>query len=95
MLPRHHVALLETAVRGDWHEARRLWQGLLPWIQHMESGRYNQKAKLGMEVQGVRVGAVRAPLRPIASDEAADYRRVLEAARATPLPAGTAAELIV
>jgi len=95
VLPRHHVALLEAAVRGDWHEARRLWQGLLPWVQHMESGRYTQKAKLGMEVQGVRVGAVRAPLRPIASDEAADYRRVLEAARATPLPAGTAAELIV
>jgi hypothetical protein len=62
----------------------------------MESGRYNQKAKLGMEVQGVRVGAVRAPLRPMASDEAADYRRVLEAAGATPLPAaGAAAELIV
>ena len=50
--PRHHVALLEAARRGDWDEARALWAVLLPWIQEMEAGSYTQKAKLGMEEQG-------------------------------------------
>jgi 4-hydroxy-tetrahydrodipicolinate synthase len=83
VLPRQHVELLAAARRGEWEEAERLMAALLPWIQNMESGRYNQKAKLGLELQGIRVGNVRRPLLPLAPDEEAEYRAVLTAVIAT------------
>jgi 4-hydroxy-tetrahydrodipicolinate synthase len=47
----------------------------------MESGRYNQKAKLGLRLMGVEVGDVRAPLQPLSREEAEAYEHVLLAAR--------------
>ena len=38
VLPRQHVELLEAANSGDHERARRLFEHLLPWLQHMEAG---------------------------------------------------------
>lgn len=86
VLPRHHTALLELARAGSWDEAHRLWNELLPWVMNMESGGYNQKAKLGYEAQGIDVGRVRAPLQPLADDVIATWRPVFERALAALTP---------
>ena len=85
VLPRHHVAVLDAAVRGDVAEAVRIFDGMLPWIQHMEAGSYNQKAKLGLAHQGISCGEVRRPLMPLPDDVAAETVRLLDWALATSL----------
>jgi 4-hydroxy-tetrahydrodipicolinate synthase len=86
VLPRQHVAVLDAALRGDHALAHRLFEGMLPWVQDMESGSYNQKAKLGLAHLGIECGAVRQPLLPLAADTAAETLRVLEEALAVELP---------
>jgi len=81
VLPREHVEILEAASAGDHDRARRLFARLLPWVQHMEAGAYNQKAKLGLRHLGVDCGEVRPPLLPLDPDAAAALVDVLDAAR--------------
>jgi 4-hydroxy-tetrahydrodipicolinate synthase len=85
VLPRHHVKLLEASLRGDHAEAVRIFDGMLPWVQNMESGSYNQKAKLGLGHQGIQCGDVRQPLLPLLDDVAAETLRVLDEALALDL----------
>lgn len=81
VLPREHVEILEAASSGDHDRARRLFARLLPWVQHMEAGAYNQKAKLGLRHLGLDCGEVRPPLLPLDPDAAAALVDVLDAAR--------------
>ena len=53
----------------------------------MESGSYNQKAKLGLAHQGFDCGNVRQPLLPLGPDDAAVLLADLDAALAVPLGA--------
>jgi 4-hydroxy-tetrahydrodipicolinate synthase len=92
ILPRHHVVLLDMARRGEWDEAKRLWLEMLPWVQDMESGGYNQKAKLGIEAQGIPTGPVRQPLLPLTDDVVAAWKPVFDRALAARLPSATAAD---
>ena len=62
VLPRQHVAVIDAANRGDHDEARRIFAGILPWVQNMESGSYNAKAKAGLAHQGIDCGPVRQPM---------------------------------
>jgi 4-hydroxy-tetrahydrodipicolinate synthase len=86
VLPLQHVVVLEAALRGDHALAHRLFEGMLPWVQNMESGSYNQKAKLGLAHLGIDCGGVRQPLLPLAAETAAEYLRVLDEALAVELP---------
>jgi 4-hydroxy-tetrahydrodipicolinate synthase len=86
VLPRQHVVVLEAALRGDHALAHRLFEGMLPWVQDMESGSYNQKAKLGLAHVGIECGAVRQPLLPLEGETAAENLRVLDEALAVELP---------
>jgi 4-hydroxy-tetrahydrodipicolinate synthase len=86
VLPRQHVAVLESALRGDHALAHRLFEGMLPWVQDMESGSYNQKAKLGLAHVGIDCGSVRQPLLALAPETAAETLRVLDDALAVELP---------
>ena len=74
VLPREHTRLLEAVRTGDNTTAKALHAALLPWIQEMESGSYNQKAKLGLRLMGVEVGEVRAPLQPLSPSEVRPVR---------------------
>ncbi len=78
VLPRQHVATLEAANRGEHDEAHRLFDQFLPWVQNMESGSYNQKAKLGLRRQGIECGGVRQPLLPVEASMAAEFLATLE-----------------
>lgn len=85
VLPRHHVAVIDAANRGDHAEAVRIFDGMLPWVQNMEGGSYNQKAKLGLGHQGIQCGDVRAPLLPLLPEIAAETLRTLDEALALDL----------
>jgi 4-hydroxy-tetrahydrodipicolinate synthase len=86
VLPLQHVVVLEAALRGDHALAHRLFEGMLPWVQDMESGSYNQKAKLGLGHLGIACGDVRQPLLPLAAATRAENLRVLDLALAVELP---------
>jgi 4-hydroxy-tetrahydrodipicolinate synthase len=80
VLPREHIEVLAAVRRGDLATARAMHAAMVPWIQDMESGSYNQKAKLGLRLVGVEVGEVRYPLRPLPQSDADRYEQVLAAA---------------
>jgi 4-hydroxy-tetrahydrodipicolinate synthase len=81
VLPREHVEILEAASCGDHDRARSMFARLLPWLQHMEAGGYNQKAKLGLRHLGLDCGDVRPPLLPLGDEATAALVGVLDAAR--------------
>lgn len=77
VFPAEQAKMIEAAKREDWVAVRELMQDMLPAIQEMEGGDYNQKAKLGCRRHGVEVGAVRAPLRPISTADERDFMNLL------------------
>jgi len=85
VLPRHHAAIMDAANSGDHMTAYRLFDGILPWVQLMEAGSYNQKAKLGLAHQGIPTGDVRQPLLPLEAGDAAELVAALDAALAVSL----------
>ena len=84
VLPRHHVIIMNTANEGNKDEAIRQFAAILPWIQNMESGSYNAKAKLGLAHLGIDCGPVRAPLLGLTDDVAAELLEALDQALAAP-----------
>jgi 4-hydroxy-tetrahydrodipicolinate synthase len=78
VLPHQHVEILDAANSGDLDGARKRFERILPWVQHMEAGSYNQKAKLGLRHLGIECGDVRRPLLPLGPDEAAAHLEVLD-----------------
>jgi 4-hydroxy-tetrahydrodipicolinate synthase len=85
VLPRHHAAIMDAANSGDHATAYRLFDGILAWVQLMEAGSYNQKAKLGLAHQGLPTGDVRQPLLPLEAADAAELIAALDAALAVSL----------
>lgn len=78
VFPGEQVAMVNAAIAGDWDKVRSLARGMLPVIQHMESGDYNQKAKLGCRRHGIDVGTVRQPLLPLNDGDAREFTALLE-----------------
>lgn len=73
VFPAEQVQMLKAAEQGDWDTVRRMMAAMLPAIAAMESGNYNQKAKLGCERHGIDVGSVRLPLLPVDAQERDDF----------------------
>jgi 4-hydroxy-tetrahydrodipicolinate synthase len=84
VLPRHHVIIMKTANAGNHDEAHRQFAAILPWIQNMESGSYNAKAKLGLAHLGIDCGPVRAPMAALPQEVAAELLAALDQALAAP-----------
>ena len=80
VLPREHVAFTTSMLRGDIDLGRRQFDALLPFLQHVERGRYNNKIKAGMNHLGVPVGEVRRPLLALSEAERVDLQVVIDAA---------------
>lgn len=80
VLPREHAEIMSLANQGDIAGARRRFDAIIGWVQHMELGQYNQKVKLGLGHQGIECGPVRRPLGPLADDVAADNLAALRSA---------------
>ena len=75
-LPREHIALYEACVvEKDFDKGRSIMKALLPLMAVLEGGgKFVQCIKFGCELAGLKVGDVRAPLRPLNSDD----KRALE-----------------
>ncbi|MCB4324359.1 4-hydroxy-tetrahydrodipicolinate synthase [Alcaligenes sp. 13f] len=73
VFPAEQVQMLKAAEQEDWDTVRRMMAAMLPAIAAMESGNYNQKAKLGCVRHGIDVGSVRLPLLPVDAQERDDF----------------------
>ncbi len=80
VLPAQHSAFTATALSGNTDLARRQYAALLPWIQHMEAGSYNQKVKAGLRHLGVDCGPVRRPLMALSAQAEAELLGILDTA---------------
>ena len=87
VLPAHHVAIMNAANAGDVPAARAAFDAILPWVQHMEEGQYNQKVKLGLLMQGIDLGPVRAPILALRPEDEAVTRGFVTEALAAPMAA--------
>ncbi len=70
-LPREHVALYEACVvEKDFDKGRQIMSAMMPLMHALDGGKFVQCIKFGCELNGLKVGDVRAPLRPLnASDK--------------------------
>jgi 4-hydroxy-tetrahydrodipicolinate synthase len=78
VLPAQHVTFTNTMLSGNTDLARRQYAALLPWIQHMEAGSYNQKVKAGLKHLGVDCGPVRRPLLALSVEAQAELLTILD-----------------
>ncbi len=80
VLPRQSVALWNACMGGNMRRARELHESMLPvWRLIEASGDMNSRIKAGLEVQGRRGGAARAPLLPVDPEVYDELRVAIEA----------------
>lgn len=82
VFPAEQVAMVKAAIDGRWDKVRSLMAGMYPVILAMESGDYNQKAKLGCLRHGVEAGDVRLPLASMSQADAQAFLSALDAYKA-------------
>lgn len=77
-LPREHVALYEACVlEKNFDKGRQIMTAMLPLMDFLECGKFVQSIKYGCELNGLNVGGVRAPLRPLNSEEKRTLQTVI------------------
>ena len=77
-LPREHVALYEACVlEKNFDKGRRIMTAMLPLMHFLDGGKFVQSIKFGCELNGFNVGPVRAPLRPLNSEEQQTFQTVI------------------
>jgi 4-hydroxy-tetrahydrodipicolinate synthase len=79
VFPGEQARMVKAAAEGRWDEVRGLMSGMYPVILAMESGDYNQKAKLGCRRHGVEAGPVRLPLAPLSEQDERAFLAQLDA----------------
>lgn len=79
VFPAEQVAMMKAASAHKMDEVRALMTAMYPVIRDMESGDYNQKAKLACKRHGINPGEIRLPLAPLTSDQAQAFQQRLDA----------------
>lgn len=79
VFPGEQAEMVKAAHEQRWDDVRGMMSAMMPAIQNMESGDYNQKAKLGCRRHGIDVGSVRPPLRAMSESDATAFTRLLDA----------------
>lgn len=83
-LPREHVALYEACVlEKNFDKGRAIMTAMLPFMDFLECGKFVQSIKYGCELSGLNTGPVRAPLRPLNSDEKRTFQTVVTTLKRT------------
>lgn len=83
-LPREHVALYEACVlEKNFDKGRAIMKAMLPLMDFLEGGKFVQSIKHGCEIIGLTVGPVRAPLRPMTSEEKQTLQTVVSTLKRT------------
>ena len=78
-LPKEHIAFYEACVlEKDFDKGRAIMKALLPLMAVLEGGgKFVQCIKFGCELEGLRVGAVRPPLRPLNNEDKRSLQTVV------------------
>lgn len=84
-LPLEHIALYKACVQEkDFDKGRAIMTALLPLMSVLESGgKFVQCIKFGCELEGLQVGNVRPPLRPLNNEEMRRLQTVIANAKRT------------
>lgn len=84
-LPREHVALHRACViEGDFDKGRRIMSAMLPLMRILEQGgKFIQCVKHGCEMDGLKAGPPRAPLRPLNKDDKRALEQVVRTLKTT------------
>jgi 4-hydroxy-tetrahydrodipicolinate synthase len=83
-LPREHVALYEACVlEKNFDKGRAIMTAMLPLMDFLECGKFVQSIKHGCELIGLQTGSVRAPLRPLNSEEKRTLQTVVTTLKRT------------
>ncbi|RRW40640.1 dihydrodipicolinate synthase family protein [Pseudomonas luteola] len=77
-LPREHVALYEACVlEKDFDKGRQIMSAMMPLMNFLDGGKFVQSIKFGCELNGLDVGSVRSPLRPLNSEDKQTLQTVI------------------
>jgi 4-hydroxy-tetrahydrodipicolinate synthase len=83
-LPHEHVALYEACVlEKNFDKGRAIMTAMLPLMDFLECGKFVQSIKHGCELIGLKTGSVRAPLRPLNSEEKRTLQTVVVTVKRT------------
>jgi 4-hydroxy-tetrahydrodipicolinate synthase len=83
-LPHEHVALYEACVlEKNFDKGRAIMTAMLPLMDFLECGKFVQSIKHGCELIGLKTGSVRAPLRPLNSEEKRTLQTVVATVKRT------------
>ncbi len=83
-LPREHVALYEACVlEKNFDKGRAIMSAMLPLMDFLECGKFVQSIKHGCELIGLKTGSVRAPLKPLNSEEKRGLQTVVTTLKRT------------
>lgn len=84
-LPAEHIALWQTcAVEGDFTKGRRIMSAMLPLMRVLEQGgKFIQCIKHGVEMNGLRAGPPRPPLKPLNKDDKRELDQVVRVLKTT------------
>lgn len=77
-IPREHVALYQACViENDFVTGRQIMAAMMPLMDFLEGGKFVQSIKYGCELNGLRTGGVRAPLKGLQDSEKAELKEVV------------------
>lgn len=69
-IPKEHIALYEACVvEKNFDKGRRIMMALMPLMNFLDGGKFVQSIKYGCELNGLKAGSLRAPLRPLNEDD--------------------------
>lgn len=78
VFPDEQIALFNAAASKDWDTAKTIMTDMYPAIHSMESGNYNQKAKIGCLRGTFDAGNVRLPLVNLPDNEKQEFLALLK-----------------
>lgn len=77
IIPRLNLELYDAVTRGDLAAARRAFYRQLPFLRFIVAHGLPRAITAALELTGVRVGPLRAPLRPLEPAQVDELRRIL------------------
>jgi 4-hydroxy-tetrahydrodipicolinate synthase len=84
-LPHEHAALYKAcAIEGNYNKGRRIMSAMLPLMRVLEQGgKFVQCIKYGCEMNGIKAGPPRPPLRPLNKDDKRQLEHVVQVLKRT------------
>ncbi len=84
-LPKEHAALYKAcALQGDFDKGRRIMAAMLPLMRVLEQGgKFVQCIKYGCEMQGLKAGPPRPPLKALNKDDKRQLEQVVRVLKQT------------